>query len=142
MLDILDAAEASYFEAASPKLFEPKNKKHDERPSAELRAKVIAGIAQVLEKHKHRIRELRSSEGSSLAFLAAQCEQKIYDSTKSLVVYQSAASNAIRVAAQVESGAELVRVALGGPKVPEEQGDLVLHDLSGLQSIAVKVDRG
>lgn len=50
------------------------------------------------------------------AVAAAEIEEKVFNSTRSATVYQSVASNAIRVAGQAVDLPEVIRIALGEPK--------------------------
>ena len=84
--------------------------------------------------------------GDALA-AATDCEKDVFESSRSLTVYQSIAANAVRVAREAGGLAEVIRVAKGQPR--QQHGELSTPDtimtiaeasLGELPEVATKVD--
>ena len=144
MLQLMDEAEAKYEEQHPPEEAPPGTLLHPKHaytplnpPSPELRSKVQERLRQALEGRG------RAADPSAAA---AQCEEAMHrGAAGSTAVYQSVASNAVRVAPQVGSVEELLRVAMGQPaggdaRIGSPAVADHLSDLSGLQGVALKWD--
>lgn len=79
-----------------------------------LREKVVKKIASAFTANSRFL-------GDSIA-AATDCEKAVYESSRSLTVYQSIAANAARVAREAAQLAEVLRVARGCPR--EQHGGM------------------
>lgn len=71
---------------------------------------------------------------------AVVIEQSLHEVSRSLVVYLGIASNAVRLAGKATSIDEILQVARrGGGGGPQANHEDIMHDLSGMQEIAVKL---
>jgi len=154
MLDVMAEAEAQYEAAAAgeegtaapPTRLAPSPRRGPTRnaavPSipAATRAKVVDRLRAALRANQ-RFAQDGGVGGASAAGAAAACEAAIYGTCRSKTVYQSVASNAVRVAASVGDLAELLRVASGAPKDTAGGGTgsaAVAASAAGLQGYVLK----
>lgn len=145
MLDAMEAAETE-FEASHPSpppkspglggTRNPPGPGSPTRPavSEDVRNKVRMRLAEAMALNP-------AFAGQDPAGAAVTCEQGIADATMSQGVYQGVASNALRLAASspaVGDVAELLRIAMGAPRLPQVHDEAVLRDASGLQGYVLK----
>jgi len=136
MLDLMEQAEAAYEERIRGDVRHnelvprtPDDMKRRSAPSNEHRAHVVARLATELSKNL-------TLKATGVAEAAELTERGIFERTRSVTRYQSAAGNAIATAGHVGSVEQLLRIALGEelPSAP----DLKMAGVSGLQGVAIK----
>jgi hypothetical protein len=137
MLHDMEQAEAAYGEAHlnTNLQLEKRRSQVADHASKDMRDHVVEKLEEALRGNPCFTNEADAYISSAAVLI----EQSLYDVSGDRVVYLGITSNAVRLAGEATSIDEILRVARkgsgqgGGPQV-----DNVMHDLSGMQEIAVK----
>ncbi|KAG7667077.1 hypothetical protein KSW81_000820 [Nannochloris sp. 'desiccata'] len=104
-----------------------------------LRRKVVKRIASAFTANSKFLGDATAA--------ATDCEKAVYESSRSLTVYQSIAANAARVAREAAGLAEVLRVARGCPReqhggmpVGQDTGSIAQASMGRLPEAIVKMD--
>ncbi|KAL4531456.1 hypothetical protein Ndes2526B_g04430 [Nannochloris sp. 'desiccata'] len=147
MFDALEKAEAEA-EANHPSSLSP------EQGNSPQHAKKNASSLLVNETLRRKVvKRIASAFTANSKFLgdataaATDCEKAVYESSRSLTVYQSIAANAARVAREAAGLAEVLRVARGCPReqhggmpVGQDTGSIAQASMGRLPEAIVKMD--